>query len=675
MPRGVTKMYNELKKAPRIIIIMLFIGIIGTIVSSSLTFSSTENSRIVAEEYFTEYHKDSDRFDEKYHDYTYATDEYSFITDIDYIGWKQVDNSRKYAIGFSNNIDLLLFHAKVAQSEVPVNSYLYKYQQQVIDTYSVINENVDVGVNNVYGWSNYFDYNYDEYILILCVLFFTVYIFSSDNKSIPVLRTSGKCYSVVLQKLAFTSIFNGLFSILISITTLTLFQICVNPVGGNFDIQHIPQFELCPMVISIWNFAVFKILIQVIGVCVFSICIGFITLIFSNTKISLVTCLAATLCLWGVNNQFVATENDLIRILNPISWINNCNLFTRYFSIKFFAPVYGVVIGIIFQVIIYLLISTLIFIVFYASFRLKRTCKVTFSTNKNKSNYSNGLFIFELHKLISKRAVVLLIVGFTVIKALFTFCNFNSQYSNDVLFKSYIEKYNGEITDETAIELATEKERLDSILALKESVQNEFHSNEINSEEYRLYMSEYWNAYMSQEAFVQLVDYYDSIKINSGSHIVYDKGYSIFIESFWDYCLLLSLMMIMLLIFAEDSLSGMDSLINTTTNGRNRTLLVKYLLMIVSSIVLCITYEAFNLYVLDCFYGFPYIDAPMSSIRNAPTFISNISIRWGIVILSMIKTFVYTSIVIVFSSLICLLKHCNNNRYYIKKRRSKIIIK
>lgn len=175
-------MYDEFKKVQRILIITLFFGIILTFIFSAVTFSSIETYGASTEKYFKEYREKPELFNEKYHDYTYATDEYSFVADADYSGWKQVANAIKYSEEFENDIDQLLFHAKVVQSEAPRNSYLYKYQQNVIDTYSAVNEKVEVGINNTCGWAEYFGFFYNDLIIILCVMLQTVYIFSFDDE-------------------------------------------------------------------------------------------------------------------------------------------------------------------------------------------------------------------------------------------------------------------------------------------------------------------------------------------------------------------------------------------------------------------------------------------------------------------------------------------------------------
>ena len=105
----------------------------------------------------------------------------------------------------------------------------------------------------------------------------------------------------------------------------------------------------------------------------------------------------------------------------------------------------------------------------------------------------------------------------------------NNSFS-DAVYKEYMTKLGGPITDEKRQFLADERAMIEDILSRKEEMQQKYARDEITYEEYYDYITKY-NYASSRDEYFKIVErhaaYIDRMKAEKGldAHFVYDTGW------------------------------------------------------------------------------------------------------------------------------------------------------
>ncbi|MEA4831245.1 MAG: hypothetical protein VB118_01355 [Oscillospiraceae bacterium] len=628
-----------------------------------------------AKEYYSVYERSPEEINSRFNEYDFSQDIELLQANPDYYCIKNIIDRQKYILQYDDDMRTVLFHAKVVMSEVPENSYMYRYEREVINRYTKLYENNKLTVSYIRGWDEYFKYSLQNVFMLLSVLFLSVYLFAEDLSMRSILRDCKRNSRAVCAKLIVLLGGTMLFALLITLTTLEAFQLKTGFAGGGAPIQQIAEFEYLPYKFTIFGFAAVQTFIRIFGLYIFAVIAGILVLLTHSAIISLI----ASVGICGLNifafNSIDISGTEYTHFLNLWTFLESKSIFYRFFSYKIFEYAADglfcvFVIGLL---LLFVLAGLSIFLY------LKRTASrlriFNFSIKSirktriyKQRTYPQNLTAYEILKLCTYRVLIPLVIILTLSKVFYTGYLYDNYYEKDDIFHLYIEKIGGEITEEKNLFMFTERQRIDDILTQKDTITEQYKDGVIEEEQYRGYMREYWNAFVSDDAFSEIEDYYRCLKAHdNGGFLIYDKAYTLFFRSFPDSILCLVILLITLVLFTVDVTSGMDNITRATRNGRNTILKHKYITCVGASLLFIILFSLIDISCLYKYYGSESLSAPISSIRTFAGVSVHINIIWSDLLFLLFRCLCYIVAACLLSVPILYFQYKKHN--YIKKRR------
>ena len=249
----------------------------------------------------------------------------------------------------------------------------------------------------------------------------------------------------------------------------------------------------------------------------------------------------------------------------------------------------------------------------------------------------------ECYKLFIKRYFLLILAILLIFDVLTVYKNIKSaSYLSPQsleIYKKYIYKYQGDLTDEKIEEIEKIREEADTIFEEQEKLNTDYKNAVITLEEYELRRSEL-NAYQGRlEGLNAFLRVYDSAMINdmqimdSTAWTVLLSGGNIDIFA----VTLVILLVISLCIYDRET--GIDYLKTTTLNGKKRLWRMQIFLIIMFSFMIGIIISVLKYYTADICYG---LSGHFFRIQNIEVFennTKNLTVLSAYIAESFIKTF------------------------------------
>jgi len=544
---------------------------------------------------------------------------------------------------------LISSYAKKGISE---EAFVYKYQEKIINTYDELPNKIDFSVNHTYGWDIFFDYSIVNVFIICSLIISTAVIFTYDN-SIG--------FSSLLRTTSRGRLTNGVAKLItaciLCILIITLFYvtswICIGFCSGyselNFPLQMLRGFEYSHYLITIKDYLVIFFVIKTITLLVFTTIVSSFAIITKNSLFSfLISILFYGFHLFLSNNTY-HNSYDLLKNCNFVTMSEVNDFFSRYKAINIFGHLADYI-----PVMFLLLFITLLLFIFIDlscySLNLKgisfKKIKVLPIKNKVTKEYVNKYKLtakgkplsctyFEMHKaLFLTYFLVFLVLSF--IAKLYITCNAEKKFSqNDSLYKEYINMFSGELTSEKEEQLFKLINDNDEILLQEREMREKYNLNEISSEEYTTYLSEYASALLKDTAYNELERRIIYIKNqrNKGyeAWLIYDTGWNALLLEEIDWIEYFLLVLLCSGVFSIEykkrtSSGGFYQILRATKFGRKKTFVSKFISAGVIALFITILFNSIELINVMMVYDTPMSEAPIHSLFNFSNFKLNMSI-------------------------------------------------
>ena len=238
-------------------------------------------------------------------------------------------------------------------------------------------------------------------------------------------------------------------------------------------------------------------------------------------------------------------------------------------------------------------------------------------------SFSSSLVSAEIFKsLISSRFIIALVLILCV-KTAYSAELYSApkSYSDEVYFE-YMTKLEGELTDEKLGLIRNERNEIDSIIRIKEQMQNAYRDGEIDFNEYNDYLARYNYAESRDELLRVIEDHAEYLaEADNGGWFVYDTGWHKLYSGDADLFLYTAILLLLAGIFASEYFSrgekgGFARILRSTKKGREETFSAKLISAAIMSLALTLLTSVIDILSVFGNYEMPALSAPIVSIRE-----------------------------------------------------------
>ena len=532
-----------------------------------------------------------------------------------------------------------------AYSDIGINenSFAWKYQNRVITLYEKARDEVTIESVYTHGWDEYFSYDTVNVFIFATLLTLCAVIFSQENQTgfLPIMRASKNGRVKTAAAKIITALIMT-FAVVISFT-LSSFAVYGLRIGfsGDNALQSLETFTLSPYRISIFGYLAASVGIKLLAFSVFSLTIIALSATLRNQIIVYLSGLA-----------FLGLNLILSRLhIEPLDLISSASvtpIFERYRAVNVFGNAAGVLPTLIIGYALVLLFAAVLTIVFHAggireirpafidslisdclmlAAKLRNRLSRTASKHPRRERvYSSSLVLAEVFKtLISSRFIVVVILILTV-KVCYSYkVNRPSDSYADAVYKEYMTKLSGELTDEKLGFIESEREMINETLDKKTSIEREYKEGRIGFDDYRAFLSDYNYAYSRSKLFSVIEEhalYLQNEEDATGirGQFVYDTGWKKLYSNGADLFLYASILLLMTGTFAAEYASGSSKggfidLLRSTKNGRRKTFTAKLVSSGIIALILSLAMNAIDAITIISGYELPLGNAPLCSIE------------------------------------------------------------
>ncbi len=456
----------------------------------------------------------------------YAPDGYS-----DQALFAQVYVSIDAASSYSSDMQKVINRANANLAEfgsmgISADSYTYKYQQRVISIYENLRDNVEIGVEYMHGWGNYFDYDIVNIFIFIILIIFGSVIFAQEKVSgfLPIVRTAryGRTRTAFAKIVVMGMLTVGIV-LLFTFTTWGIFGIELGYSSPSNAIQAFSEFTYCQYIITVGQYFAFTVAVKILTFLVFAAILLALSVFVYNYAVIY----AAGLGFFGLN--FLLYTLSYLNADNPFKNLNFVAtaavnpLFVRFRSINFFSNVWGYV-SFMLTVFGILIVAGIIMTVFVFTRRdangvslaqLKRlgawfgarlgkrraAGDATVGSQSSKTVrqariYTLRLVRYEIYKTLISSRFLLIVLALLCVKIYFFSGTYEAKnFYSDSVYEEYMTTLEGELTEEKLQYIANERTFITETLAKFDSMRNAYINNEITFDEYHDYMNDYNYAY------------------------------------------------------------------------------------------------------------------------------------------------------------------------------------
>lgn len=515
-------------------------------------------------------------------------------------------------------------YATLGMSE---QSYDYRYQETIIDVYSV-NKNLPIEIEYASGWSAYFSYTNGNICLILFLLVL-VPCFLLDERSNgtePILRATKRGrLSLVLTK--YLALLTVICISVLSFSAVT-FAIYGLEYGGysslsNF-IQVFEEYAYCPYIVSVGEYLLLSLVIKILALFAIGSLLLTVSLLLKNHALTYLV----GLVIGGGNFIFYFIDyldiNHPARLLNLFTMMDTEVCFSRYYAINLLGQCVDYLPAILLFLGVLLAVTAVCTTILYCRIpggqRIKRLATKKISLpNIAIPCLHRSIGGYELHKHLVAGKYLLLILAVLLVKGYTVHTTEAAAYSfSDEMYKEYVTFIEGEVTDEKLAYLEDERARIDGIIASESDMKDRLGRGEISSNEYWEYENELQEAKARDPIFARVEGQRDHLlmlrDMGIDAHFVYTTSWDQMFSRGFDYVLYAFILIFASIIFTTEYSAGVSGILRATKRGRKELFVVKYTVALGVCAVLAIVFGLMDHYKLVELYTFTGGGSPVQSL-------------------------------------------------------------
>lgn len=570
--------------------------------------------------------------------------------------------------------------AQFRATGISENSYNYRLQERIINTYSKLKVTVRIGIEHSHGWKTYFDFSTQNVFIFVSILLVSVLVVSYDrtNDMLQVIHCTAKNKKgTVWAKITVISLAAVCLVVLFSLFSFLAVGIASGFSSSANAIQLVDGFEYCQYAISIGQYHLLSLVFRALAFSLFGAFVAWIATLIHNRVISFCIGMLAYGLNYGLHRISYVNADSMFKNANLIAVINVCPLFARFRSFNFFGHVWSYV---PLTICLYICLTVLFFALFGVIYVKKRTANTGIRVPRNamsaiKDRISNirapqmrqnHLVKSELYKMLIASGMILVILLLTVCKIVYAQHEYKNPHSiSDGIYYDYMIRLEGTLCDRSLSAIESERNEIDQILTSASDMQQSFINSEISSSEYAEYLKSHALA-QSQDGYLEIIeskrDYLVQIS-HSGRNgwFLYDTGWLKLINSGADLFLILAIAAVCCQAFSMEyknhGLSdGFALLLRSTPNGRRKTFISKIISVISFAFALCVIYSLIDIMAVTSQYSLPAAEAPLISMRQFESVNSDITILAYIVLMYAVRCAFAVLLALIISALSCVLR-------------------
>ena len=250
------------------------------------------------------------------------------------------------------------------------------------------------------------------------------------------------------------------------------------------------------------------------------------------------------------------------------------------------------------------------------------------------------MFRFEMKKYFLSKMIILIIVGFALIKLGVSYFSLNiSVPFKEILYEKYLVLWDGTLNSSKANEIEAEKVRLETIIANYGKYEEQYHNGEIEFKEFYEYAKEYDTAEVEYGAMMEVYAKYQYFQTTDEYvEFFYDLEIIEFIELFRrDIILALLLCFVISMVADMDFNKELALVIKSQPEGRARFEVTKILGVACVSAIIAIIFIGLDFIMYGCRYSFENWGRTIYSIQSMANFPRNASVAAVVGVLSLAK--------------------------------------
>ena len=531
-------------------------------------------------------------------------------------------------------------------TEKSKTTFKYRYNKQIVNVYSAVNENVKLDNAPLRGWRELFTYEIDFYLLLIIVALCCISMATNDRKN-GFYSVSGVCRygrrETVLAKYVALLLVTVVLVLLFALTSLISVGVVCGYSNPFNAVQAVTELDAFPMATNMIESFMVVCVLRFLAMFSFSAALFAFSMWIKNQII----CFGGAIGVFLVN-YFVYS----LKSFEVGQW-KHINLLSLYFIDEYLVSYRALALFdhsinltyvlILFMTVIFS-VSPVIAVVGYTTSVAPRILKVLDITKyfhqirRNISAYTllkpRSMVSFELYK---HRVAIILLVILVVLKV------FDSseyyEYKNtpyERMYKEYMSEIGGEYTEEKGEYIREQETYYTKIKSKYDSMTSKLQEGLITQDEYNTYLREYMVSDTKLNVLENLSEistYLQKLKDDReivGS-FVYTTGYFLNTARGVDWLLLLFVVFLSCRFYlyeSEKSIAGtsMDVVNRTTKKGRVALYFRKYVLCTIITLICCLTFELIDLHFLLKNYEMPDMTATVLSLEQYSR-MPNISIK------------------------------------------------
>lgn len=496
-----------------------------------------------------------------------------------------------------------------------VNTYNYRYQEQVIKIYSALDESVSIDDTIVIGWNEYFEVGTEIIFVFAAVLICSVWIAVNDYHTgfyaIEKTCANGRENTAAAKYLA-AMIAGAVLTVAFNLSSLLATWATLGFSDPSVPVQSVSAFLLCPYNMSILGYLIVSLIIKMLTIAVFSSVVLAISSVARKFTAGIIG--GAALLFGGfLMSSADFTKSGQVKYINFWSIFNLKEIFSRYRSLDIIAhPVSIIPVSILPGAV--LLVAAFFVNRFgfarvsnsarkrRASARKNEKARSLKEVRKKATLYDTSLLSFEQRKRIW---IIFLLAAVVIIKCAYAASYFEiDDTSYNRIYTGYIAEIEGEYSSEKAAYLRNEYDNCNAIVEKYGENTEAYFSKKMSIDDYLAYCADYSAAQMK----IRVLG--DIMKQSGYLGSLYNKGVTgsfvnelycyKYLDTGTDWILVAFLCVLSISGFSMErrktsSSSSPSFLLGTTLKGRTDTFMAKYLFTLIYAVSATVLLKAIDL--------------------------------------------------------------------------------
>lgn len=523
-------------------------------------------------------------------------------------------------------------------------SWYYRNQVRNAEIYTSVRDSVVMGFEYVHGWGTLLESSYSSIFIFFIMLLVSASIFTKESVSgmLPIMHTTRRGrLTTAMSKL--TVIFSCATLLVLLFGGASYLTVgFTEGFSNSYNALHVlDRFRFAPYAITLGEYFILSELLCLLSVCIFSLIVGMISILFYNYVLTY----AAGMAMLGLNLVVFTADPEkagLVSYLNLVSLSDATRLYERLRTVNFFGAVCGyldlalLICGVLaitlplLCVLLWCRRKTGIHLGFIKKpiAALRRLVVGVQSVKTKRLRPCPMPLIFaELYKmLVSSRLWIVVVILLVARFALFTANIDDLKGPNEYVYRNYMLRFEGLVTEQKVAEVQAELDRINEIIAQKEDMDRDYAEGTVLPDDYFNYLSSYNNAMDDRDVVEDILSdakrkLAKNQKNGTQLWLVYDTGWHKLFGLDADYFCYAIILLLSVGIFAGEynersSSFGFAQILRTCRRGRAVTFWSKLLGIVGISSILTLLCSTLDTLLVKKSYKIPAAIAPLGSLSE-----------------------------------------------------------